>query len=391
MKNRVIKGIKRFDLFSRPVTLLIKDQQTHKTLFGAFLSICLVILMAALLFNSLVDLYDRTNPNSYQTQIYHAQPLMSKLTPNNFTLTFGVQDPTFATYIDPSIYTVKAYVISVLTQGNDGSPIQIYTTSQLHITPCTKSNIRQQELSDYFEHFDLSTNYCIDWDKQQEIQIEGTFDQNRYQYIQILIEMCNDNDEDDQTNQTARVKCQPRQTIIDKLESNFFSLQFSSNYMDLSDPDHVIHPRGQDTYTTISSKMYKELTIYMQSITAHTDIGTLMSTISTEQTLQYSRQTELIDFNDRGLMMSLVFRMELIEIVNYRNYPKLQTVLAQIGGLWQVIFSIAFIIQLPISELTYRLSIMNQLYNFEGQREKKQRNSNQDVSINLQLKQLQTI
>ena len=47
MRNsrKVLKAIKRFDLFEKPVQLLIKRDEGHKTVFGAILTITLVVIM----------------------------------------------------------------------------------------------------------------------------------------------------------------------------------------------------------------------------------------------------------------------------------------------------------------------------------------------------------
>ena len=53
MKNtnikRLIKGVKNLDLFEKPVQLLIKKDEGHKTIFGALLTITISIIMLILL------------------------------------------------------------------------------------------------------------------------------------------------------------------------------------------------------------------------------------------------------------------------------------------------------------------------------------------------------
>ena len=59
-------------------------------------------------------------------------------------------------------------------------------------------------------------------------------------------------------------------------------------------------------------------------------------------------------------------RLDTIEIVNYRSYIKLQDILSNLGGLWQVIFLICQILATPITQLSYKILILNSLFNFEG-------------------------
>lgn len=53
------------------------------------------------------------------------------------------------------------------------------------------------------------------------------------------------------------------------------------------------------------------------------------------------------------------------EHVNTRRYRKFQDILAQIGGLWNAFYTVAFLIQYIYSEFSYNLLIINKLFNFE--------------------------
>ena len=94
MKNhrfrRVLKGVKKFDLFEKPVQLHIKKDEGHRTVFGAILTICLLSTMTVLLISELQTLNNRSNPTSYFTEVYHPDPDYYKLDPKNFTLGFSL-------------------------------------------------------------------------------------------------------------------------------------------------------------------------------------------------------------------------------------------------------------------------------------------------------------
>lgn len=57
--KRLLKAFRNMDMFSRPVQLLIKREEGHKTIFGAALTIGLIVLFGILLYGHLESLYNR--------------------------------------------------------------------------------------------------------------------------------------------------------------------------------------------------------------------------------------------------------------------------------------------------------------------------------------------
>ena len=47
--KRLVKAVKKLDLFEKPVQLLIKKDEGHKTIFGALLTLTISIIMLILL------------------------------------------------------------------------------------------------------------------------------------------------------------------------------------------------------------------------------------------------------------------------------------------------------------------------------------------------------
>ncbi|CAD8177416.1 unnamed protein product [Paramecium pentaurelia] len=363
-QRKALKSLKKVDIFSQPVQLLIKQEEGHKTLFGACLTLALISFFIYLLIVNLYTLGQRNNPTSLTTEVYHAQPEQFKFNEQNFTLTFAIQSPNYATYIDESVYVVEAQITTKTTKIVDNQKVDEWTSQDLPLTSCTPELIRQVELSEYFSHLNLPTNYCIDWNKINEINIEGTFDSSAYSFILFQFKMCNE--------QTKKTKeCKPRDEIKQLLEQNYFSLQMSSYVIDVKNEEQPFISKGEDIFTTISSKIFKEISFYMQPITVFTDLGLITEDYQIQKTLRYKRHTEMIDLNESDLIMNVVIRLDQIEQQYYRSYTKIQIILSQMGGLWQVFFTIAFLIQKPINMLSYYVRILNSLFEFEQEKKKK--------------------
>ncbi|CAD8172387.1 unnamed protein product [Paramecium octaurelia] len=362
-QRKALKSLKKVDIFSQPVQLLIKSEEGHKTLFGACLTLGLISFFLYLLIVNLYALGQRDNPTSLTTEVYHAQPEYFKFNEQNFTLTFAIQTPNYATYIDESVYVVEAQITTKKTKTVDNQKIDEWISQELPLTACTPELIRQVELQEYFSHLDLPTNYCIDWDRINELILEGTFDSQSYSFILLQFKMCNE--------QTKKTKeCKSRDEIKQLLEQNYFSLQMSSYVIDVKNEEEPFMSKGEDIFTTISSKIFKEISFYMQPITVFTDLGLVTEDNQIHKTLRYKRHTEMIDLNESDLIMNVVIRLDQIEQQYYRSYTKIQFILSQMGGLWQVFFTIVFLIQKPINMLSYYVRILNSLFEFEQEKKK---------------------
>ncbi|CAD8160599.1 unnamed protein product [Paramecium pentaurelia] len=355
---------KQIDLFTKPVQLLIKKEEGHKTIMGATLSMIVIVVMSIFFVNSIIVYADRSKPVTLTTEVYHAEPNLYELRPNNFTLQFGFQDSSFATYIDESIYFVEPLLVSKSVEIINGTQQVRYNYVELPLVQCSKDIIKQDSLAEYFSHFDLSTNYCIDWNTIDKINMQGTFDAVNYQYILLKFKMCTED------NKKKNVpKCKSKEEIMKKLTHNYLSLQLSSYYVDLQTTQNPYIPKGEDLFTTISSQIFKEITIYLQPVTTYTDSGAFFQDFHYDTTLKYLHHTEMIDFNEEDLLANVAIRLHTIEQVNYRQYSRIQTLLAELGGLWNVLFTIAMLIQIPYSTISYKLQIINSLFNFDGQEE----------------------
>ncbi|CAD8061767.1 unnamed protein product [Paramecium primaurelia] len=374
-KNKIfLKGIKQFDLFAQPLQLLVDKKEYHQTLFGSILTVLLLALFSNLLYQKLVTLFDRSNPTSLSSEIYHSQPEQYSLMPSNFTMTFAFQNSSYNTYIDESIYVVSAYLVKKSAKLQDGYKIDVYDKQELPLVKCNEQLIQQQELKEYFSHLDLPTNYCIDWNKIPNIQIQGTFDAPKFEYIIMQFNTCTEQNKKSQP-------CKSQKEIEQALTQNYFSFQISSQTTNLKNPNSPYQPKGQDLFTTISSNIYKEISIYLEPLTTITDVGLIQTKLEYEKTLRYGRHTEMLDLSQSDLIMNVVIRLDTTEYVDYRTYPKIQEILAELGGLWQVLFSLFYIISKPINKISLLLQLINSLYEFKDKQQYEDNFQQKDSSL----------
>lgn len=70
---------RQLDLFTKPVQLLIKKEEGHKTTIGASLSLIVIVVMSIFFVNSLIVYADRSKPVTLTTEVYHAEPKLFEL------------------------------------------------------------------------------------------------------------------------------------------------------------------------------------------------------------------------------------------------------------------------------------------------------------------------
>lgn len=62
--------------------------------------------------------------------------------------------------------------------------VDYWNSIEFPLKPCTPDLFKQTELKEYYLH-QQPTNYCIDWNKLNEIPMEGTFDSVNFRYLHL--------------------------------------------------------------------------------------------------------------------------------------------------------------------------------------------------------------
>ncbi|CAD8087976.1 unnamed protein product [Paramecium sonneborni] len=299
--KKLLKPFRSLDLFTKPVSLLIKDRERHKTYCGAFLTIIIISMMSVLLFTNFNNL-DK-NPHSYQYQIYHQALNCTQLI--NFTIQIT---------------------------GLDEQDLDVNTSDgQLQMS---------QNLYQY----------------AQQVSLYET--EQRVQFVIVEIYLKNDS--------------QLQKTV----KSLDFQFQIPTFYYDLQDVQDPVKMRIEKIDTTLSPSVQKRIDIYMSPLTVISDNGMVLKDETKQSLLAYHHHQEMYEVGNALKLLHMRIRLNKTEFVQYRSYPKLQQILGEAGGLWNVIFTLAMFLQLPFSNLSYRLQIINSLFNFSNDDDSTANNDN---------------
>ncbi|CAD8072951.1 unnamed protein product [Paramecium primaurelia] len=357
---------KKLDFFSSPVELMIHKKRAHQSLFGAFMTLLMFSCVLTYIINKFVQLGQRKEFQTLYSEVYYEEIPVFPLQSKNFSLQFAFQTDNQTNYIDKSIYQVKAVMVNRAQVMVDNKTNLQLTKTEIPLQKCGKIGIPYEEISDQLDNVDIENTYCLDWNNIKDLSLIGTPEQENYTYIYISFQSC----VNDTSNINSQV-CKSKEEIQEKLHRNYILFQLSSYNIDLRNYLKPNVPKVEEIQTTISSQVMKDITLFMQPITTLTEEGLLNGLVRKDSTIRYQKTQEVIDFNSDEALASVLIRLANTENISYRIYPKLQDILAQAGGLWEILMLVFTILVKPFQSLSYKLAVINNLFNFEGQKQQK--------------------
>ncbi|CAK79485.1 unnamed protein product (macronuclear) [Paramecium tetraurelia] len=350
--QKIQRQIKKIDIFASPVELMIQKKRLHQSFFGAIMTLLMFGCIITYIVNKFVQLGMRKEFQTLYSEIYYEEIPVYPLISQNFTLQFAFQNYNQKNYIDESVYSVNAFMVNRVQRTVNNKTTQDVKKTEIPLSKCAKIGITFEEIEEQLDNVDFNNT------------LTGTPDQDNYTYIYVNFQIC----VNDTTNSSESVICKSREEIQEKLRRNYIQFQISSYNIDLRNYQQPNVPKVEEIQTTISSQVMKDITLFMQPITTLTEDGLLDELIRKDANIRYQKSQEIIDFNSDESLATVYIRLANTENVSYRIYPKLQDILAQAGGLWELLLLAFSIIVKPFSQMSFKMEIINSLFNFEGQK-----------------------
>lgn len=223
-----------------------------------------------------------------------------------------------------------------------------YEIEYLKISKC--SNISFGNYSDLFMQIpDISKFYCLDI--SQQIMLSGLYGYttNNFSFIDIFPGRCVE-------------KCANDTYIDSQLDGAFFSsvsIDYGINHNDKLYPQK---PVLRMDAVSMSEKLYKRYYYYYKSVEYTSDDGIIFNGDINNHFFQYDYKDTVVDIKKGifpGVFGEVTFCLSAKIDAYSRKYLKLQTVLANIGGIIKGIFIIAGFVGNIISEKLYYLSFID--------------------------------
>jgi hypothetical protein len=336
---------KNLDILSIKPSLYIKSQTRFKTNYGAFFTILssLAILTLALFF--MINFIEKRDLNV----IWHKES--ASFSPfidlNQKILMFRFRDINF-NKIDPRIASIQATYWSFDIYGNR-------TINYLDLEQCSP----EKHFPAYSNliNVDASTFQCIKPNENNNFTLWSNPASKTRAFFNIYLVSCK--------NTTGRDTCYSQDIIDSKLKSTnmFFDYYMSMHAIDHYDPEAPLKDTIHSTTYKITYDFFFTYYEYYKNIVYTSDDGKVFENKKTSKGFEYDESNTYNVISLRESTKTIIdgsFTIFQIMINdrysdNYsRTYPKLQSIVANIGGVLEVIWFIgSMIIQLITPAIMY--------------------------------------
>lgn len=354
--------LKTIDIFGYKTELQMEGKSQYRTLLGGTLTLLMIALGMFLLIYFGNDMYYKISPNVFSSNVWEKEPKAFNFSKETSFFMFGIEHiGTYQHFYDTTIYTAHLNIETVSKAG--------VIKKSVPLEPCTDAHLPSNP--DLFEYFinapkaPLRNLICVKKEYFNSLSISGSFDSEIYQNIKIYINPC-------QNSTTNNFSCQSPENITSQLTGYFafYTMDYIVNPADYATP---ASPYGIDYFgfvrpsTTLMSNRYIAIT------DINTNFGWMMDDFSQERFPTLAQEKESITIGDNSTLVVYCIRRFHTKKELQRSYKKLQVVLAEIGGILNVLFIVFRSIAYPLVHQQFFKKLTNSVFNFEGGEDAKKR------------------
>ena len=344
------------DFFGIPPVLNINGKKYFNTFCGTCISIFIILIaFFFIIFYSLIIL-KHSQPNILTTIYNDENPKLINLKPDNFVITFSLQNIEYENYIDESIYTINATKSIVYL---DDRGINNAKETEISVIKC--SDYKFQIIPQYFKSLPLKNLYCIN---ETDIRLQGQFKQNVWEYVNVRFSKC--------INSTSNnFSCKSETEINNALKGGFIGIFLTDFNILPNNYSYPYHIYGKNIYNTFSINYHLSYWIFLKSIELKTDSGLIFSNIKSMKFFALEDTKPDIDYREGNVFLTMVFRNSPKREVFERFYLKIQDVAATISGMINLSLIIGEILVYIIRLTLYRFYFIqffnpdNKIFNYK--------------------------
>ena len=352
---------KDIDMFGKEPELYYKSRPKKTSWIGRILSFLFVLVYFAFFLYKLIRMLKRVDVTFYDTFTYTDKPPAVSLTHNNFYIAFALEDPiTYNPFVDESVYYPKAYFKRAEMKGDAFE----WKIVELEVERCKLEKFGES-YREVFKNVDLYNHYCFK-DINNYI-LEGHFSYLLYSFFYIEFYPC--------VNTTESKKCKPLNEIDYYLKNTFVSFEIENIELTPKNYENPTRPRNTDVYTTVSKKLFQEIHVYFEVVNIETDLDWFgfdeFENIKSDIYLKYDEMFimgNLIEediYETGNKFCDVTFKLSENVRTQRRIYTKFVTILGDVGGLMEVIFTFFRLISSFSVDILYEIYLVNRLFKFD--------------------------
>ncbi len=308
------------DVFRFPLTFTFKRTKKTSTATGKIITLG---ILAFLLYSFIVsDLTKKKNAQTLsQDLIQISRPKMS-FSKQNFTMVFGVANDDNIFFTDETIYSFVFYIY----HSNIKEQIVNQTSSVLKL--CTQDDFMEDPSE--FSRLNLNGTYCL---PTEALKLGGFWDEETIDYFWIELRTC-------QNSSSSDIICKSREEIDEYLKNNYVDIYISDHNIDSSNYLKPLTRNLKIFYQLLDPKLYKSVELYMKNSLITTDDGFFFESLKViESFIQGEIETDVsLVQSEENVIYCLSIYSSNFQTNVQRNYQKIQSLLAQLGGICNLLF-----------------------------------------------------
>ncbi|CAD8075818.1 unnamed protein product [Paramecium sonneborni] len=366
-KACILDVVNSLDFFGQPPFFRILKRQKFNTLLGHFLTVILMIVCALYLYFQFQDLLDQRSPSIIISETQNINTPAFSLNSKNFTFALTIAGPTLS-----ALKTYKKHFDVGMTACNrtrflneTTQAIEVSLTCRdIPLESCDlDTHFPEQYQKEYFGKFVLKNMFCINKTvrEQNPPQLQGFTNADTYQYVTIYMTPCK--------NSTTYDGCSSTEEIQAGLKTGFFAVYLGDTLLKLDNPGRPYEEIITIQFASFSSSQSKQIFSNFKIIDTKTDVGLIQQDYVQELGLIQSQIKDSTGpFNQNFYIENTLYLEQRAN--NYkRSYIKVQNILGNVGGLWQLVALTITTIVSPIIATLMNLQLANRIFNFENENE----------------------
>jgi hypothetical protein len=359
--NCSCKFLHKIDLYAKEAELYYKGSNQKSTLIGRIFTILYILMYGSFFLYQIVEMFSRSNVSFNDSYAFTGEPPKIQLNKDIFYGGFALGNPlTLETFVDDSIYNVKAYYRSGIKKGNHWS----WTTIPLKIETCKLENFGEN-YRDIFKDKQIENLHCV---TALDQILQGHVSYNTYSFFLIKFFPCINSTENN-------FSCKPLSVIKSYLTQTFVTFKMEDIDLTPQIYNSPIQLRGKDVTANIESNLFKDVHSFFQVVNIETDedlIGFgVFSSIRKEKYIKYDESIIFSSlknydvFETGDSLCDVTIQLSENELTQKRTYTKLVEVLEEVGGFMEVFYTFFKIISSFLTDTLYEQSLVNNLFNFD--------------------------
>ena len=360
VRCRLIKDV---DMFGKEPELYYNGRQKKTSWVGRIFSFSFVLVYFGFFLYKLIRMMKKTDVTFYDTFAYSPEPPYIPITHENFYFAFALEDPiSYDAFVNESIYTVKGYFKRAEKKGDEFE----WQVHELEVEHCQLEKFGKT-YQDIFKKIDLKNYYCLK--DINNFALEGHFSYYLYSFFYIQFFPCMND-----TTSGEQGKCGTLEEINYYLKNTFITFEIEDVELTPKDYHSPTRPRSQNVYTTVGKKLFQEIHAYLEVVDIQTDLDWLgfdeIQNIKSEKHLKYdetfimSNVVEDDIYKTGDPLCDVTLKLSDEVRTQRRIYTKFVTILGDVGGFMEVMFTLFRIVSSFSVDILYEISLVNHLFKF---------------------------